>query len=62
MSQIKEGNFIKCPACGSTSQVEMVWGSASDSRYSRIDRDYTCGCGCEFTVFFEAQEFALRKS
>ena len=62
MSQIKEGNFIKCPACGSTRQVEMVCSSASDSRYSRIDRDYTCGCGCEFTVFFEAQEFALRKS
>ena len=39
MSQIKEGNFIKCPACGSTSQVEMVWGSASDSRYSRIERE-----------------------
>lgn len=60
MLQIKENNFIKCPACGSTSQVEMVWGSCSDGRYSHIERDYTCGC--EFTVFFEAQEFTLRKS
>jgi hypothetical protein len=62
MSVIKEGILIKCPACGSTSQVEMVWSSASDGRYSRLERDYTCGCSCEFTVFFEAQEFALRKS
>ena len=62
MSQIKENNFIKCPACGSTAKVEMVWRSCSDGRDSRIERDYACGCGCEFTVFFEAQEFALRKS
>ena len=62
MSQIKEGNFIKCPACGSTTQVEMVWASANDGRYSHIAKDYTCGCGCEFTVFFEAQGFVLRKS
>ena len=62
MSVIKDGTLIKCPACGSTTQVEMVWSGCSDGRYSRIERDYTCGCGCEFTVFFEAQEFALRKS
>lgn len=62
MSKIKEGIHIKCPACGSTSQVEMVWGGCNDGRDSRIERDYICGCGCEFTVFFEAVEFALRKS
>jgi hypothetical protein len=62
MSVIKEGKFIKCPACGSTSQVEMVWGSASDGRYSRLERDYACGCGCEFTVFFEATSFSINKN
>lgn len=62
MSVIKDGVFIKCPACGSTAQVEMVWSGCSDSRYCRIERDYACGCGCEFTVFFEAQEFILNKS
>ena len=62
MSKIKDGIFIKCPACGSTSQVEMVWGSASGGRYSRIEREYQCGCGCEFTVFFEATEFAINKN
>ena len=62
MSVIKDGTFIKCPSCGSTSQVEMVWGSHNDGRYARIERDYACGCGCEFTVFFETKEFVLRKS
>lgn len=62
MSQIKEGIFIKCPACGSTSQVELVWSGHSDGRYSRIEREYECGCGCNFTVFFEAQEFAINKN
>ena len=56
--------LIKCPACGSASQVEMVWGSCNDGRYSRIEREYECGCGCgcEFTVFFEAQEIVLNKN
>ena len=62
MSQIKDGIFIKCPACGSTAQVEMVWGSCSDGRYSRLERDYECGCSCNFTVFFEATEFAINKN
>ena len=62
MSVIKEGIFIKCPNCGSTAQVEMVWESCSDGRYSRLERDYVCGCGCEFTVFFEAESFAINKN
>ena len=62
MSLIKEGMFIKCPACGSTSQVEMVWTSANDGRYSRVERDYVCGCSSEFTVFFEAKEFCVNPS
>lgn len=62
MSVIKDGTFIKCPSCGSTAQVELVWSGHSDGRYSRIERDYACGCGCEFTVFFEATEFIINKN
>ena len=59
MSLIKEDKFIKCPACGSTTEVELAWSGHSDSSYSRIERDYICKCSCEFTVFFEAKEFRI---
>lgn len=44
--------LIKCPNCGSTTQVEMVWQSCSDGRYTHLQRDYVCSCGCEFVGIF----------
>ena len=41
--------MIKCPNCGSTAQVEMMWCD----HYSRTDYheyEYKCDCGCEFEV------------
>lgn len=46
-------SIIKCPACGSTAQVEMVWQSCSDGRYTVIEREYQCGCGATFEGTFE---------
>ena len=59
MSVIKEGLFIKCPSCGSTAQVEIVWQSCSDGRYTEIARDYQCGCGCQFVGLFELKEIKI---
>ncbi len=44
--------LIKCPKCGSTAQVELVW----HDNYSQTDYheyEYECGCGCTFEVRFE---------
>ena len=62
MSKIKDGMFIKCPTCGSTSQVKLMWSSANEGRYSQLERDYICGCGCVFTVFFEATKFTINSN
>ena len=44
---------IKCPNCGSTTQVTLTWKDTDN--YSTIEsREYVCGCGCHFEVDFEA--------
>lgn len=44
---------IKCPKCGSTAQVELVWDG--NNHYSiKQTKEYICGCGCEFEVEFKA--------
>ena len=53
--------LIKCPSCGSTAQVEMVWQSCSDGRHTEIARDYQCGCGCEFAGLFELKRIEIAK-
>ena len=52
--------MIKCPNCGSSTQVGWVWGS--DTIYSgKLEHDYVCGCGCEFTVVYKASETIITK-
>ena len=51
--------LIKCPNCGSTTQVEMVWQSCSDGRYTQITREYQCGCGATFEGTFELTDIKL---
>ena len=46
---------IKCPNCGSTSQVELVW-SDNDNYGTAQTKEYECGCGCHFEVTFKAVE------
>lgn len=43
---------IKCPKCGSTAQVELVWDG--NNHYGiKQTKVYVCGCGCEFEVEFK---------
>lgn len=43
--------MIKCPNCGSSAQVEMVWMD-SDNYTQEHYREYACGCGCTFETIF----------
>lgn len=50
--------MIKCPNCGSTSQIELMW----NDHYSYTDYhdyEYKCGCGCLFEVRFEATKTTI---
>lgn len=44
--------LIKCPNCGSTTQVELMW-TDGESRSTTTYREYKCGCGAEFECVFE---------
>lgn len=43
--------MIKCPNCGSTAQLELVYLDSTGNREAKAD-DYICGCGCRFTAHF----------
>ena len=51
---------IKCPNCGSTAQVELVWEDRS-SYDTKKTKEFICGCGCHFEVIFEAVEVNILK-
>lgn len=51
---------IKCPNCGSTAQIELVWEDR-DSYSTKKTKEYICGCGCRFEVIFEAREVNILK-
>ena len=51
---------IKCPNCGSTAQVELVWEDRSSYDTKKV-KEYICGCGCHFEVIFEAKEVNILK-
>jgi hypothetical protein len=44
--------MIKCPNCGSTAQVELMWHDNYDQT-DYHEYEYECGCGCLFEVRFE---------
>ena len=46
---------LKCPKCGSTAQIELVW-SDRDSYSTRHFKEYKCGCGCYFEAVFILKE------
>lgn len=50
---------VKCPNCGSTAQVEYLGESASSGCYDTFERDYVCGCGCEFVVEFSVKNIFI---
>ena len=50
--------MIKCPNCGSSAQVELVWVD-SDMYTSAHYKQYACGCGCDFVVTFEVTDIKI---
>ena len=46
---------IKCPNCGSTAQVELMYAE-TDNYGTEFEKEYACDCGCDFVVFFKAVE------
>jgi C4-type Zn-finger protein len=59
----REGNImsrIKCPNCGSTAQVELVWEDY-DSYSTKKIKEYNCGCGCSFEAIFELVNIKVLK-
>lgn len=46
---------IKCPNCGSTAQVELVWEDRSSYDTKKV-KEYVCGCGCNFEAIFTLTE------
>lgn len=50
--------MIKCPNCGGTAQVELMW----HDNYSQTDYheyEYECSCGCLFEVRFEVAKINI---
>ena len=43
--------MIRCPNCGSTAQVELVWEDRSSYDTESV-KEYVCGCGCHFEAIF----------
>ena len=50
--------MIKCPNCGSSAQVELVWVDSSTYTSAHYEQ-YTCGCGCDFVVTFEVTKIQI---
>lgn len=46
---------IKCPFCGSSTQIELVWQD-TDNYVTVHTYEYECSCGCAFEVNFIAEK------
>jgi hypothetical protein len=50
---------IKCPNCGSTAQVEVIY---HDDSYSTERTDeYACGCDCVFSVTYTVSSIDIQE-
>lgn len=49
---------IKCPNCGSSTQVEPIWIGRDSYSITHI-REYECCCGCHFEVTFEVKTIKI---
>ena len=47
--------MVKCPNCGSSAQIKLVWEDRDSYSTTKI-KEYVCGCGCHFEVIFKAQK------
>lgn len=53
--------MIKCPKCGSTAQVKVVWGDPIEEKSTYLYKEYKCGCGCHFIVTFAPKDLDIIK-
>jgi hypothetical protein len=55
INQKETKRMIKCPNCGSSAQIEIVWEDLYN--YSTTTtKEYICGCGCHFEAIFEVKK------
>lgn len=51
--------MIKCPKCGSTAQVKVVWGDCVEDLSTYLYKEYKCGCGCHFRLTFAPKDLEI---
>lgn len=51
---------IKCPNCGSTAQITLMYSDTNSYTDTKTD-EYECGCGCHFTATFKLVEIKIEK-
>jgi hypothetical protein len=56
----REGNTMKCPNCGSTAQVCLVWQDEDLPTHYHY-KEFKCGCGCRFMATYELVEVKIVK-
>lgn len=50
--------MIKCPNCGSTTQLKLTWqDDEAPTRYHY--KEYKCGCGTEIQVEYVVNEIKI---
>ena len=47
--------MIRCPCCGSSAQVVLMWEDRSSYDTKKI-KEFECGCGCHFEATFTLTE------
>lgn len=47
---------IKCPNCGST---KADFCESYSNHFNTCEKSYACGCGCDFTVTFQAVDVKI---
>lgn len=50
--------MIKCPCCGSTAQVKLIWEDRSSYNTEKI-KEFECDCGCVFEVIFTVSQVKI---
>lgn len=52
--------MVRCPHCGSTAQVKLVYGddlrNQDSVNLNYLFQHFICGCGCSFMRVFKQEE------
>lgn len=51
--------MIKCPNCGSSAQVELVWVDSEMYSNMHYKQYKCCDCGCDFVITFEITDIKI---